>query len=135
MKTLIKFIIISIVSLMIAACATTPFKVAKKYNLGDELTEVSAINSFKLAGWESIDYQSLIIRTKVNGYYLIVLQRPAPTLPFSEEIAVTLTVDKLRAGFDDIVVSDSSGSDSYTIYKIYKLKDREQASEIKKRLS
>ena len=118
---------------MVAACATTPANMAK-YDFGDELTEATAISNFRIKSWESIDYQSLIIITNINDYYLLILQRPTRSLPFSEDIGITITADRARPGYNNIVVADSAGVESYIIQKMYKLKGRDQAREIKKRL-
>lgn len=134
MKAITKLIGILLVSLLAMACATGPFKVEDKYNFDNELKETTDIYSFRIDSWQSIDYQSLIIKTNIKDYYLLILNRPAFELPFSERIGITLTADRLKSGFDQIVVADFSGTESYFIHKIYKLKDREQATEIKKRL-
>lgn len=134
MKTKIKLTVISILSAMVMACATGPLILPEKYNFDNKLEEVKEIYGFRIDSWISVDYQSLILKTNVNDYNLIVLRRPALTLPFSESIGVNLTINKLSSGFDNIVVVDSLGSESYTIEKIYKLKDRQQALEIREQL-
>jgi len=135
MKAITKLILISIMMLLVMGCATTPYKLAEKYNFDSELEEVREIWNFRINSWESIDYQSLILRTDVNGYYLLVLQRPALNLPFSEDIGITLTIDRVWSRYDNIVVADSLGVESYIIEKIYKLKDNKQAKEIRERLN
>ena len=134
MKAITKLKGILLISLLASACATTPFKVADKYNFDNELQEQKEISNFRIDSWESIDDQSLLIITNINDYYLFILDHPARSLPFSEQIGITVTVDRVKSGYENIIVSDSSGTESYVIHKIYKLKDREQASEIKKRL-
>lgn len=134
MKAITKMIFISIIFLMTTACATTPFKLAEKYNLDNELTETKEIYKFRVKSWEAVDYQSLILRTDVDDYYLIILQRPTRSLPFAENIAITDSFEGIKPGLDNVIVVDSAGAESYVIQKIYKLKDRQQANEIKKRL-
>jgi hypothetical protein len=134
MKKIIKYVGLVLITLVFSACATTPFKVADKYNLDNELEEVKGITSFRIDSWESIDLQSLILNADINNYYLVILNRPARSLPFSESIGITVSVDRVRKGLDNIVVKDSSGSEYYIIHKIYKLESREQANEIKNRL-
>jgi hypothetical protein len=134
MKAITNMISIFIISLMVTACATTQSKPPEKYNFDNELAEATGISNFQIKSWEEIDYQSLILRTNVNDYYLIVLQQPTLNLPFSENIGVTITVNDVKPGYDNVVIKDSTGIKSYVIHKIYKLKDREQAIEIKKRL-
>ncbi len=134
MKAMTKLILIFIISLMATACATTPVTMPEKYNFDNELVEATEIYNFRIKSFEPIDYQSLIFQTDVNDYYLIILQRLARSLPFSESIGVTLTVDKVKSGYDNVVIEDSAGTESYVIHKIYRLKDHQQAIEIKKRL-
>lgn len=133
MKKIIKYAGLVLISLVFTACATTNFKVADKYNLDNELKEAE-ISSNRIDSWESIDLQSLIINTDINNYYLVILDRPAMSLPSSESIGYTVSVNSVKKGLDNIVVKDSSGSESYIIHKIYKLDSREQANEIKNRL-
>ena len=134
MKALNIVIGIFLVSFIATACATGPIKLPEKYNLNDELQEAEGITNFKIDSWQSIDLQSLIIRTITRDYFLIVLDRPAPSLLSSETIGVTVTVNYVKPGFDNIIVTDSTGSESYIIHKMYKLKDRGQAREIRERL-
>lgn len=134
MKKIIKYAVLFFITLVFAACATTNFKVADKYNLDNELKEATEVNSFRIDSWESIDLQSLILKADFNNYYLVILNRPAIALPSSESIGYTVSIDRVKKGFDSIVVADSSGTESYIIHKIYKLESREQATEIKNRL-
>jgi len=135
MKKIIKYAGLLLIFLLLAACATTPFKVADKYNLDNELKEATDITSFRIDSWESIDNQSLILKVDFKrDYYLVILNHPALNLPFAERIGVTGTGIRITKGFDRIIIEDSSGSESYAIHKIYKLESREQATEIKNRL-
>jgi hypothetical protein len=134
MKAITKLKGVFLISLLAMACATTPLKVPEKYNFDNKLQAATDVSSFRIDSWEVIDYQSLIIKADINDYYLLILNREAFTLPFSENIGITLTADKVKSGFDQIIVADSSGTESYFIHKMYKLKDREQATEIKKQI-
>jgi hypothetical protein len=134
MKAITKLAFISTISLVTMACATMPANRAERYNFDDELVKVDQIYKFRLKGWEKVDNQSLIVQTDVNDYYLFILHRPSPSLVFSENIGITDSVDKIKPGYDNVVVEDSGGRESFIIQKIYKLKDREQALEIRKRL-
>ncbi len=134
MKAIAKLIVISIITLMSIACATAPISLPDKYNLGNKLVEVDQILKFRVKSWEKIDNQSLILRTDVKDYYLIILQRPAPYLVFSENIGISDTIDRIRSGHDLVFINDSTGREPYIIHKIYKLKDQQQAKEIKERL-
>ena len=138
MKAINKFtgilIVVFFVSLLATACATTSFKLPEKYNFNNELQEAKGITNYIIDSWIPIDTQSLIIRTHQNDYYLLILQQPAPRLPYAETIGATVTVNWIKPGYDIIVVSDLSGSQQYVIQKMYKLKDNAQANEIRKRL-
>ena len=134
MKAITKLTGILLISLLATACATAPFKIEDKYNFDNELQEQKEVSNLRIDSWQSIDYQSLILKTDINDYYLIILQHPAVSLPFAESIGITVTVPNIKSGFDKIIVSDSHSTESYIIYKMYKLKDREQATEIKNRL-
>ena len=132
MKAITKIIFILITSIMAAACATTPITLPEKYNLDNELVQVTQIYKFRQISWEKIDNQSIILRTGPSDYYLIVLLQPSHSLVFSEAIGISDTSDMIKAGFDNVVVEDSAGTNSYIIHKIYKLEDRQQPKEIKK---
>jgi hypothetical protein len=134
MKAITKLAFIFTISLLTMACATMPANRAERYNFDDELVKVDQIYKFRLKSWEKVDNQSLIVRADVNDYYLFVLYRPSPSLVFSEKIGIPDSVDHIKPGYDNVVVEDSGGRESFIIQKIYKLKDREQAMEIKKRL-
>ena len=134
MKAITKFTGILIVSLLVMACATAPVKVPDRYNFDNELQEQKAVSNLQIKGWESIDNQSLILITNINDYYLVILQHPAISLPFAESVGITVTVDRVKSGFDRVIVADSSGTESYIIQKMYKLTGEKQKIEIKKRL-
>jgi hypothetical protein len=135
MKVITKPILIFIISLVATACATTQVTLPEKYvTLENELEEVQEIYKFNARSWEKVDNQSLILRTGPSDYYLIVLHRPARSLVFSEAIRITDTVDKIKPGYDHVIVEDSAGRDTYIIQKIYRLEDRKQSEKIKKQL-
>ena len=134
MKAITKFIGLLLVSLLAMACATGPLKVPEKYNFDNELEAATDIYNFRIDSWEDIDYQSLIITVNINDYYLLILQRPALDLLSAESIGITHIADKVKSGFDQIVVATSTGTESYVIHKMYKLNGREHATEIKKQL-
>lgn len=134
MQTIKQIAIVFLISLMAAACATSPVTLAEKYNLDGELEEATEIYKFRLMSWETIDNQSLIVQTGPSEYYLIVLRRSSPNLVFSESIGISDTGNMVRSGYDRVIVEESGSLEPYVIQKIYKLKDREQANEIKEKL-
>ena len=133
MKTMIKMLSGLVLLVMIASCATTPFVIPEKYNLGNELEEVKEITKYTVRSWETVDTQSIILTANVSEYYLLVLDRPLLGIITSERIGVSSTVTSIKAGYDRIYVKDDSGTIYYTIDRIYKLKGRDQAKEIKER--
>lgn len=135
MKAINKLTGILLGLLLVSACATVPYKLAEKYNFDNKLQVAEGIPNFRVDSWQSIDYQSLIVRTYTNHYYLIVLDQPAPQLPTSEDVGITISVDMVRSGFDNLIVEGSNGNThSYIIQKIYKLKDQAQANQIREQL-
>ena len=132
MKVMIKVASIFILFIMVVSCATTVWVLPEKYNLDDELEAVDQISSFRQPDWEEVDNQSVILKLSLKDYYLLVLRRPINTMiPIT--IGISSTISTITAGFDQIVVTESGVVQYYTIEKIYKLKGREQADEIKER--
>lgn len=122
--------------LMLSACAGGPINLAEKYkDLDNQLEQVSEIYRFKLMSWETVDNQSLILQTSPGSFYLILLRRPAHDLLFTETIAVSNTGDMVKSGYDRVTVFGTSQTEDYVIHKIFKLKDRETATQIRDQLS
>ena len=105
-----------------------------KYNFDNELPQIEELSDFRIDSWDEIDNQSLILRANVSDYYLIILDRPAVDLPYAEDIGLSVTTGRVRKDFDNVYVETPSGAESYIIHRMYKLKDRAQVTEIKKRL-
>jgi len=120
--------------IMVVSCATTPTALPEKYNLDNELEAVDQITTFTVSGWEEVDRQSVILRSSVRDYYLLVLRRPMHTRISGLAIGISSTVSTIRPGFDRIYVKDYAGKQHYVIEKIYKIEGRVQAKEIKERL-
>ena len=133
MKTMIKMFSGLVLLVIIASCATTPLAIPEKYNLGNQLEEVKEIIKYKVTSWETVDTQSIILRANVNDYYLLVLDRPLIGIITSERIGISSTVSSIKSGYDKIYVKGDTGLEYYTIDRIYKLKGRDQAKEIKER--
>lgn len=135
MKPIRLFIPIFFALLMLSACATGPVKLADKYNnLDNQLEEVTEISRFNLMSWEKIDNQSFILQTSPSRFYLILLRRPAWEMPFAESIAISSTGNLVKPGYDRVTVFGTSQTEDYVIHKIFKLKDREAAKQIKEQL-
>ena len=134
MKMIAKVFFIFVLLIMAASCATTPYTIPEKYNLDNEFEAVDRIYTPSISSWEEVDIQSVILRANVSDYYLLVLRRPMYTRIAGLTIGISSTVSSITPGFDRIFVKDYAGRQHYVIEKIYKLKGKEQAKEIKERL-
>ena len=134
MKMIARVFSIFVLLIMAVSCATTPRAIPEKYNLDNELEAVDRIYTPSVSSWEEVDIQSVILRANVSDYYLIVLSRPMYTRITTLHIGISSTVSSITPGFDRIFVEDTMGTDYYFIEKIYKLKGKEQAKEIRERL-
>ncbi|MBN1830917.1 MAG: hypothetical protein JW896_02275 [Deltaproteobacteria bacterium] len=135
MKAMKKVFPIFVLSVMFVSCATRPHVLPEKYNLDDDLELIEQITTIKAPSLEQVDNQSVILKTNWDEYYLLVLHRPIDTRYSNPQIGISRTISTITSGIDRVYVSPSSGSQSYVIDKIYKLKGKEQAREIKERFS
>jgi hypothetical protein len=106
----------------------------EKYDLDDQLERVNEIYKYRLDSWQTVDRQSLIVQTGPSDYYLIILRRPSNEILFSESISISTSGSSVRSGFDQVTILEADMDYGYLISKIYKLKDSQQAREIKKQL-
>ena len=135
MRVIIKVFSVFVLLIMTVSCATTtPIAIPEKYKLDNELEAVDRIYSPSVSSWEEVDIQSVILRANVSDYYLLVLHRPMVTRITTLTIGISSTVSSITPGFDRIIVNDTPFTEYYVIDKIYKLKGKEQAKEIKERL-
>jgi hypothetical protein len=84
--------------------------------------------------WTEVDHQSLIIRTGPSEYYLLVLDRPAPEIMFSEDISIYSMNNVLKAGADYVEFPRYNNNIRYTIERIYKINGLEQMHAIRHQL-
>ena len=135
MKVMIKVSFVFVLLFMIVSCATTttPRTIPEKYNLDDELERVDRIFTISNTRWQEVDDQSIILRVNWSDYYLVVLRRPMDTWYSNPSIRIGSTATSITAGTDRVYVAQSPDRQGYIIERIYKLKGREQAEEIKKR--
>ncbi|MBN1832441.1 MAG: hypothetical protein JW896_10045 [Deltaproteobacteria bacterium] len=134
MKRIIKASSIFLLIIMVVSCVTTPYVIPEKYNLDDELEAVDRIYAPSISSWKKVDNHSIILRANVTDYYLLVLSRPMYKRITGFSIGISSTGSLITPGFDRIFVGNPSGTDDYFIEKIYKLKGKEQAREIRERL-
>ncbi len=98
---------------LVAGCSTvdrttltaTEEAASKGYDLGEP---VEGIYNYDINGWLYVSPTSLIIPSRPSHYYLLMLDRPCRDLRSTEVIATTSTVNRLRAGFDSILVKSPS---------------------------
>jgi len=134
MKVMIKAFSIFVFLVMVASCATTPRVLPEKYNLDNDLEAVDQISTFEDITWKKVDKHSIILRVNWKDYYLLVLRRPIFSMSFIHTLGIDSANHSITSGYDRIIVNDSTGTWYYVIDKIYKLRDWEQAEEIKERL-
>jgi len=134
MKKIIKASSVFILLIMVVSCATIPYAIPEKYNLDNEFEAVDRIYAPSISSWQKVDIQSVILRANVTDYYLLVLRRPMYTRITDLSMGISSTGSYITPRFDRIFVGDAAGPDYYFIEKIYKLKGKEQAREIKERL-
>lgn len=126
---------ILILSLILSSCATAPMTLPEKYSLDDQLERVNGISRYRVTEWHEVDQQSLIIKTGLSEYYLLVLDIPSNLLLFTDRISITSSASTILAGFDRVTLYyPGSFMDSYKIERIYKIKDSKQMRSIKKQL-
>jgi hypothetical protein len=119
---------------MVVSCATTPYTIPEKYNLDNELEAVDRIYAPSMTSWQEVDKHSIILRANVTDYYLLVLRRPMYTRFTDLSMGISSTGSYITPRFDRIFVGDGAGPQYYYIDRIYKLKGKEQAREIRERL-
>ena len=134
MRMIIKVSSVFIILIMSVSCAKTPYAIPDKYNLDNELEAVDRIYAPTISSWKKVDTQSVILRANVTDYYLLVLSRPMYTMITNLSIGISSTGSDITPGFSRIFVGDSVSTEDYFIEKIYKLKGKEQAKEIRERL-
>ena len=107
----------------------------EKYNLDDVLKPLNQLMKPKKSNFEEVDDQSIILKANRAEYYLLVLREPIdPYISKQRTIGFAIRGSSVQAGADRIYVDHSSGTMHYFIEKIYRLKGRKQAEEIKERL-
>lgn len=109
-----------------------PSALPEKYNLDDELESVDKIFTIREPRWQEVDDQTIILKADRRDYYLLVLRRPMDKWYSNPRISLSNT-SYITPGIDRIFVYPSESTTGYIIDKIYRLKGREQAEEIKKR--
>jgi len=139
MKVMIKIPFVFVLLFMIVSCATTqstapeePSNLPEKYRLDDELEPVEKIFTIREPRWQEVDEQSIILRADRRDYYLFVLRRPMDKMYSNPRIALS-NKSNVTPGIDRVYVHPSVNRQGYVIEKIYRLKGREQAEEIKER--
>ena len=133
MKVMIKVFFTLVLLIMVVSCATTPSALPEKYDLDNELEAVDRIFTITSPRWQKVDSQSVILRVDHKDYYLLVLRQPMDKRYSNPRIGISRTVSSITPGIERVFVNPSEKETGYVIEKIYKLKGREQAEEIKER--
>ncbi len=125
-----------LILLILSSCTTASMALPEKYSLDDQLERVTGISRYRVTEWHEVDQQSLIIKTGLSEYYLLVLDIPSNLLLFTDRISITSSASTILAGFDRVTLYyPGSLMDSYKIERIYRIKDRKQMRSIKKQLN
>ena len=138
MKVIARIFSILVLLLMVVSCAITARAIPEKYNFNNELEaieEITTLETRRWPRWEEIDNQSMILRANRDDYYLLVLRRPINPMYSNSQIRISRTTPTITSGIERVFVSPSGDTEGYVIEKIYSLDGKEQAKEIKERLS
>jgi hypothetical protein len=133
MKVMFKYSSVFVFLTILVSCATTSIILPEKYNLDKEFEAVERINTIKAPSLEKVDNQSVLLKANWNEYYLLILRRSIDTRFSEPSIGISRTLSGITSGIDRVSVKPSEGTETYVIEKIYKLKGKEQAKEIKER--
>ena len=140
MKMTARIFSIFLLLIMVVSCATTPHTIPEKYNLDNEFEAIDRVYAPNNSSWEKVDNQSVILRTNLTDYYLLVLSRPMYgrmyiiITEYSQGIFHNGEGYNITPGINWISAKSAAGIDDYIIEKIYKLEGKEQAEEIRERL-
>ena len=138
MKLMMKLFAIVALLAMTASCVTTtttPAALPEKYNLDNELKAVKRIDAINVSNWDQVDKQALIFTANGGEFFLAVLDRPLETDIARQVIGIVDQKSTITAGFDKFFIRAAKGRQYYLIEKIYKLADRDQAKQMKEKLS
>jgi hypothetical protein len=138
MKMMMKLFAIVALLAMTASCVTTttaPAALPEKYNLSNELKAVKKIDAINVSNWDQVDKQSLIFTANGGDFFLAVLDRPLETDIANQVIGIVDQKSTIIAGYDKFFIRTAKGRQYYLIEKIYELAGRDQAKEMKEKLS
>ncbi|MBN1908050.1 MAG: hypothetical protein JW927_23435 [Deltaproteobacteria bacterium] len=138
MKMMMKLFTIVALLAMTASCVTTttaPSALPEKYNLGNEVKEVKRINAINVSNWDQVDNQALIFTANGSDFFLAVLDRPLEASIANQVIGIVDQKATIVAGFDKFFIRTAKGRQYYLIEKIYELAGRDQAKQMKEKLS
>jgi hypothetical protein len=119
---------------MVSICGVAYAEIPAKYNLDNQLEQISEISDNNFREWEMVDEQSFILQNSPSDYYLIVLRSPSEELTANDSVKISESNSIIKPGYSRVIVRSDGIKDRYRVYKIYKLKDSEQAEEIRAKL-
>ncbi|MFT5789302.1 MAG: hypothetical protein ACI8SJ_001418 [Shewanella sp.] len=122
-------------AIVLAGCAATEASKerAAMYEF-PELEQVNSIDNFRIDGWEEVDKYSVIVKSKPQQSYLLVLDGGLRNLRFSHGLLVTSTLSKVEARFDSVSTPEFPLQKSQ-IKRIYRLKDKAEKKAIKLKIT
>lgn len=119
---------------IVSKCVVAYAEIPAKYNLDNQLEQISEISDNNFREWEMVDDQSFILQNSPSDYYLIVLRSPSDELPVNDSVKISETNTIIKPGLSKVIVRSNGIKDRYIVYKIYKLKGADQAEEIRAQL-
>lgn len=108
-KPRIAFLIVPVLTLGLAACASNPERAALEAR---ELAiyerhagePVDRIRSFRLQGWQPVSDYTLLLETRLNQWYLVEVAGVCNGLRFAQQIGVRSWMNTVTARLDNIIV-------------------------------
>jgi hypothetical protein len=134
MKTIRQSISCFFIMLLASACAGALATIPEKYNLDNQLENVTTMSRVDFKSWERIDNQSFILQTGTSDYYLVVLESEANSLPSINSIQISNDDYLFWPGYSTVTLNDDGWEDSYIINRVYKFKDCSQVEVVKAQL-
>jgi len=135
MKAIKQLAMIFVIFFMASVCTAAPAAMPEKYNLDNQLEVVSEITDNNFRDWEKVDNQSFIFQNSPSEFYLIILSGPSDELSFNDSVKIGEKNSIIKPGKSRVIISSSGIKERYVISKIYKLKDADQADEIREQLT
>ena len=126
--------LMTVTSIGLTACSTTPLVIDSKYSF-PEFETVNSITNYTIDSWQPVDSQSLIVQVSPSKFYLVILRNRISDLNFNEGISFTSTGTQIQAKFDCVNVKDFyCSARSSPIERIYKIDGKENVKYVREKI-